>query len=407
MENKKKPNCIILYHYYYPDDVVSSRHFTDLAEGLCLRNWNVTVFTSNYYCRKSGTISSLKEIHNRVIIRRFRRFAISQSSNLGRLLNSVVLSIQWFIALLFSKTDIVIFGTDPQFGYFIIPFVAFFRKKLHFAIWGFDLYPEAIFAHGINIPVSLKKILIWSAGKSYNCCHLLVDIGFCMRNRFNKYQSPVRCETITPWALHEPEALALPDMQTRHELFGNSKLSILYSGTIGIAHQFDEFIALARELRSRKASVSFCFAGHGNRYHELKEKIIPEDINITFAGFTEEEQLPLRLNAADIHMVSLRSGWEGIVVPSKFFGSLASGRPILYCGTHNSCVAQWIKSERLGFIVDNDTIIQTADQLEELSLNQEQLHSMQKHVLSFYKNNFTEKIQCNRWNNILRDILKY
>ena len=404
-ENKKTPTCIILYHYYYPDDVISSRHFTDLAEGLCIRGWNIIVFTSNYYCRKQEKIPLLKETRNNITIKRFRRFPFNQSSNVGRLLNSFILSIQWLTVLLFAKTDVVIFGTDPQFGYFIIPPIVFLRKKLHFAIWGFDLYPEAIFANGIRVSTTVKKILTWVAGKSYQCCDLLVDIGSCMRNRFAKYKSSAKCETIIPWALHEPETITFPDIQTRHELFGNAKLCILYSGTIGRAHQFDEFIALARELRSRKASVAFCFAGHGNRYQELHKKIIPEDTNITFAGFIEEDRLPLRLNAADIHMVSLRSGWEGIVVPSKFFGSLASGRPILYCGTHNSCIAQWIKSERLGFIVDGETITQIADQLEELSNNQEQLHSMQEHTFSFYKKKFTQNAQCDHWDRSLRSIL--
>ncbi|NLE89793.1 MAG: glycosyltransferase family 4 protein, partial [Dehalococcoidales bacterium] len=44
-------SILILYHFYPPDDVISARHFSDLAEGLANRGWDVTVYTSNRYCR--------------------------------------------------------------------------------------------------------------------------------------------------------------------------------------------------------------------------------------------------------------------------------------------------------------------------------------------------------------------
>jgi len=399
------PSCVILYHYYYPDDVVSSRHFTDLAEGLSSNGWNVEVFSGNRYCRKDGIISPFRETYNGVHIRRFKRPSFPQSDNMGRLLNSFCLSIKWFFALLFKQTDVVVFGTDPQFSFFMIPFLAFFRPKLRFTVWGFDLYPEAIIADGIKVPGLLLKCLKWWSGISYRRCKLLIDIGSCMRKRFIEYNPKARFETIVPWALDEPEQPETQDNKTRHELFGDASLGILYSGTIGRAHQFEEFILLARELRRRKASVSFCFAGHGNKYKDLKEMVASEDSNITFAGFVEEKLLPLRLASADIHMISLRHGWEGVVVPSKFFGSLASGRPLLYCGTPNSCVAEIIQKEGLGYIIEKTAIVEIADRLEELSKDVSGLRAMQETAFSFYKKYFSRKVQCIKWDKCLREYL--
>jgi hypothetical protein len=198
------PGCIILYHYYYPDDVVSARHFTDFAEGLVQYGWNVQVFTSNRYCRKQGIIPQQIEMHNGVSIRRFKHPSFPQSKNIYRLLNSILLSIGWFFVLLSVHTDVVIFGTDPQFSFFIVPVLKFFRPKMRIALWGFDLYPEAIIADGIKLPGILKKILFWWAGVSYRHCGLLVDIGSCMRRRFRGYHPAARHETIIPWALDEP-----------------------------------------------------------------------------------------------------------------------------------------------------------------------------------------------------------
>ena len=81
-----------------------------------------------------------------------------------------------------------------------------------------------------------------------------------------------------------------------------------------------------------------------------------EDSNVSFAGFADESQLAKRLSAGDIHMISLRSGWEGVVVPSKFFGSLAAGRPLLYTGTPNSAIKTWIDQYRVGYVVNNGNI---------------------------------------------------
>lgn len=401
------PNCVILYHYYYPDDVVSSRHFTDFAEGLSSNKWNVKVFTSNTYCRREGTILPFYENYNGIFIRRFRHSHFSQTKKIGRLLNSFYLSIKWFFILLFQNTDIVIFGTDPQFSFFIIPLLAFFRPTLRFTIWGFDLYPEAIIADGIKLPKLIIKLLKWWAGISYRRCGLLVDIGSCMRKRFLAYHPNAKFETIVPWALNEPEKLISQDSSTRYDLFGNAALGILYSGTIGRAHQFEEFIFLARELRRRNASISFCFAGQGNKYKDLKNMITSEDNNITFSNFVNENLLSLRLSSADIHMISLRHGWEGVVVPSKFFGSLAAGRPLLYCGTPDSCIAELIKKEKLGFIVEINNIKNIADQLEELSNNKPNLRRMQEAAFLFYKKYFSKNVQNKKWDKCLKEYIGY
>ena len=397
------PSCVILYHYYYPDDVVSSRHFTDFAESLYSNGWDVEVFTGNHYCRKEGIISPCSEIYKGVHIRRFKRPPFTQSKNIGRLLNSFCLSVKWFFALLFKGVDVVIFGTDPQFSFFIIPFLALFRPTLRFAIWGFDLYPEAIISADIRLPGFVMRLLRWWAGVSYRKCGLIVDIGSCMRKRFLEYNPKARFETIVPWALDEPDKIEEQDYTIRHELFGNASLGILYSGTIGWAHQFEEFILLARELRRRNASVSFCFAGQGNKYKDLLNMVTPEDVNIRFAGFVDEKKLPLRLASADLHMISLCHGWEGVVVPSKFFGSLASGRPLLYCGTPDSCIAEIIQREGLGFIIEKSSIEDIADRLEQLSKDISGLRNIQDATFLFYKKYFSKKTQFMKWDKCLRE----
>ena len=52
-----------------------------------------------------------------------------------------------------------------------------------------------------------------------------------------------------------------------------------------------------------------------------------------------------------VHLVSLRSGLEGFVVPSKVYGIMAAGRPVVYQGEGSGEVARMVEREKIGFVV--------------------------------------------------------
>lgn len=395
MPEKKQRSILILYHFYTPDDVISARHFSDLAEGLAQRGWDTTVYTSNRYCRNtSDTITPKRETINNVKIIRFSRLGLNQSKNISRMINSLTISLKWLLSILLSRHyDVILIGTDPQFGYFITPFIKLFKPKTHLATWAFDLYPEIIGHMGkgklfTSIIVSLLRP--W-ARLSYKSMDFIADLGCCMRERIATYKPKARCCTLIPWAISEPGEILQPEPEIRRKLFGEAKLAILYSGTIGKAHQFEEFIELARILRSRNASVSFCFAGRGNQYQQLRAMVTESDSNISFAGFADEHELELRLSAADIHLLSLRNGWEGLVVPSKFFGSLAAGRPLIYAGCHNSAIRHWIEQFNIGYVLDSSSTSKVADTLVELTKDSTKLQEIQLKTFQTWQEHFSRE----------------
>ena len=123
----------------------------------------------------------------------------------------------------------------------------------------------------------------------------------------------------------------------------------MYSGNFGRAHSYDEILSIARALRGQ--SIRFAFSVRGNRFDELRRAVSEEDSNIAFVPFAAEDRLQARLSAADIHIVTLREEWTGSVVPSKFFGALAAGRPVLFVGSRRSAIAHWIEEHRVGWIL--------------------------------------------------------
>jgi len=107
------------------------------------------------------------------------------------------------------------------------------------------------------------------------------------------------------------------------------------------------FLQIARLLREE--DIRFCFAVRGNRSDELRAAVGPTTETCVSALSFPSPNLLQQLTAADIHLVSLRHDWTGVVVPSKFFGSLAAGRPVIFAGSRNSCVAKWIVEYQVGW----------------------------------------------------------
>jgi hypothetical protein len=239
--------------------------------------------------------------------------------------------------------------------------------------------------------------------RAYAACDLVADLGDCMRQRLARYGAACRKVTLVPWALSEPSVAEPSDPGTQRELFGDSRLGLLYSGNFGRAHAFADFLDLARCLRG--TGVHFCFGVRGNRAEELRAAIGPEDANISLAGFAPEAALAQRLAAADIHLVSLRPEWTGVVVPSKFFGSLAAGRPVIFAGGRDSAIARWIGEHRVGWVLDASSRDVIAAELRELALAPARLAEMQQHCHGVYQKHFSRQRVMRGWDREMRDVL--
>ncbi len=406
MDNKI-PSALILYHFFYPDDVVSSRHFSDFAQELVKRGWKVTVLTSNRYCRyPEKKIDCKRETWEGVQIVRTFRPPWNQANNYLRLANSLWLMIGWgFRLCTLPRADTIIIGTDPQFAALMFPFLRFMKRAKILVHWCYDLYPEAIVADNSNRSGKLyTKGLKFLMKQAYKSIDILVDIGACMRKLLNAYNHKAQSATLVPWALAEPHNVKEPDMAIRKELFGDAKLALLYSGNMGKAHEFMLFLKLARAVYKKNPHIVFCFACRGNMAMEIEKAVSSSDQNIRFASFTEESDLEKRLGSADIHMLSLKPEWNGVVVPSKFFGSLASGRAVLYAGSEDSDIGEWIKEFKVGMILTENNIDHIADQLLQIVNDNRQLEEWQNNAYNAGQI-FSKKNIMDQWDNLLRDRL--
>jgi colanic acid biosynthesis glycosyl transferase WcaI len=213
------PTAYVLYHFFYPDDVISAVLFSQFAEELSRRGWDVTVISSNRYCRyPDRVILKKREIWKKVTIIRTYRPKFNQANSYLRLLNSLWMILAWTNQLLvMPEADAIIIGTDPQFSAFIFPLLRFFRRGKVLVHWVYDIFPEAIIAD--NPPRIYRyflSILKRLTKFSYQFVDATVDIGPCMREILrNQYPACNNRATLVPWALAEPDKLLEPEQKTR------------------------------------------------------------------------------------------------------------------------------------------------------------------------------------------------
>ena len=129
------------------------------------------------------------------------------------------------------------------------------------------------------------------------------------------------------------------------------KFVVAYSGNMGRVHDFDTLLAACERLRAA-ADVRFLFIGDGYHRRRLEQEVRRRDLlNVTFQPYQARDRLGESLGVADAHIVSLLPALEGLVVPSKFYGIAAAGRPAIFVGDPEGEIARILRDNHCGLVV--------------------------------------------------------
>ena len=401
-------NILIINHVFWPDKINTARLITELAEELVKNDWDVTALVCNrsYVDFKKKYTPKYDNFKGINIIRAWHPY-LNQKNFPLRLLTSFIMMFIWLFHLLrLPKYDIILIGTNPPLSYFMLPFIKMIQSKAKLVMWAHDLYPEAVLHFWGYVGKIIGSLIKPVTGFCLRKLDALVDIGPCMRDRYKQYKIKSIQLSLAPWSFVEPKNIEPHDNEVRKKLFNDAQLAILYSGTLGKVHEYENYLALARILRNRKASVSFCFAGFGNKFDEFKKSITVEDSNISIADFVvKDNDLEKRLLSADFHLVSLKPDWTGVSLPSKFFGAIATGRPIIFSGSTNSAISKWINEYNIGFTITKDNIEELANTLIKIANNRKELKRLQINAHKTYLKFFTKKQTCASFNSLFTRLI--
>ena len=248
-----------------------------------------------------------------------------------------------------GKVDAVVSITDPPLQVAAVTLASCrARKRVH---WAQDVYPElaeelGVIPRGGLLARVLRAVSTWALRKQDE----VVVVGRCMRERLIKRGVDAgKIEVIPNWSSVRPVGTEQVTVM-RRRLGWEGKFVVLYSGNIGLAHDFETLVDAARLLDG--AGVELVFAGEGPRLEQVHRDTAGL-YHVRFLPPQPKKELSAFLAAADLHLVSVRAGLEGLVVPSKAYGILAAGRPLLYVGGPDAEVARVIAESGCGTVVPN------------------------------------------------------
>lgn len=346
---------LILNQFFYPDISATSQLMTDLATDLAQQGAMVTALCSNgsYVAGQSFPSS---EMHGAVRIERAPVIAFDRTSLLRRVGSylSFYISAFWRILRL-PKQDVILVLTTPP----LISMVAYAIRMLkgsRMVCLVQDLYPDIAFEFGMLRRDSLAgKMLNGIAEFLLHRADAVIALGSCMQDRLlAKGVAAEKINVIPNWADGTeivPIGREGNPFRAAHQLEG--KFIVLYSGNMGRAHDFTAILESIEALVHEK-EILFVFIGSGPKKSEIEGfgRSHPE-ANIRILDYVPREELRLSMGAADLSIVAVADGLEGLVVPSKLYGIMASGRPALYVGPASSEAAKTILAYDCGFVVGN------------------------------------------------------
>jgi colanic acid biosynthesis glycosyl transferase WcaI len=243
--------------------------------------------------------------------------------------------------------------TDPPFEGIVASLVAMLKRKPY--IYNIrDLYPEMALGGSIIRPGIAARI--WEKLHRWALCRAsrVIVLGADMRQRIvDKGIQPQRVTIVRDGADIPPVGSPRPalDSNVIRAIRGNFQFVLLHAGNLGFYGAWDTLLASARELA--RENIGLVFVGDGAQRPRL-QAAAKQLANVRFLPFFPGDKIPSVLAAADAHIVTIKRGLEGVVAPSKMYGILAAGKPILALAPAETDVAQVAGEAGCGISVDPD-----------------------------------------------------
>lgn len=343
---------LLISQVFYPDEVSTANLFTNLCSVLEEDGVNVEVWCS----QPSYTV--LKKQPSRITLNGIEIFFLASTNfpktNLsGRLLNYFTFTISVILKLLFSKEKTPVFThtTPPSLGIIISLICSVKNRKFVYIL--LDVFPEGLIRLG---KASKKNVLIklWQRlfRLSLKKSTKVIVIGRDMKEWIDVFcpEALKRIEYIPLW---QDDKLIFPTEYTKNEfIIGNDltdKFVIQYSGNMGL---WNEMTTVGEAVSKNLKDIVFMFVGGGMRKKELMDAIENDSReNMIMLPFQPNDSFNTIINACHVGLVTMRSKMEGMAVPSKVYGIMAAGIPVIALVPETSEIAYIVTEENCGFVI--------------------------------------------------------
>lgn len=352
---EKRQRIVFVNRYFYPDVSATSQILFDLARRLVVHGIDVHVVCSRQLYDDAAAKLPAHETICGIEVHRALTTCFGRSKLVGRALDyaSFYITGASKLAQLLRSGDVVVAKTDPPLVSIAAAAIARVRGA-RLVNWLQDVFPEvATYLNANPLPAWLDEALKRLRDRSLRWAEVNVVLGTRMREHLERRGIPSdRIRIIENWAdadIIEPKSVEASCL--RKELGLASKFVVAYSGNLGRAHEYHTLLGAAEAMRT-DGDVVFLMIGGGAKMAELRFEVEARGLpNFVFLPYQSRETLADALAAADVHLACLLPELEGLIVPSKFYGILAAGRPAVFIGDHDGEIARIIDEVRCGAVV--------------------------------------------------------
>jgi glycosyltransferase involved in cell wall biosynthesis len=367
---------------------------TDLAESLVDEGVEVTAIAGRGLYNGGGSLAR-REVHEGVQIRRAWSTNFGKKTLAARLCDYATFYVgsAWELLTVPHHDIIMALTTPPLIG--VVALLIGRMRRMRVVSLVQDLYPDVAVALGaLSQKHPATNLLDWLNRFVLRGVDRIVVLSECMRERIvaKLANRSSAVDVIHNWADGEkikPAGASNPFLKT-HGLEG--AFVVLFSGNFGNVNEFSTVLEAAHLLRNREKIV-FLFIGDGARSGEIKDFAASRSLNnIRVLPYQPLELLPLSLTAGQASLVTLADGLAGLSVPSKTYGILAAGRPVLFVGDLKSEIARLVRDNHCGAAFRSGESRQLAETIADWSSEPDKTRVLGRSARSLFENRFDRRI---------------
>ncbi|MEH2028127.1 MAG: glycosyltransferase family 4 protein [Nostoc sp.] len=399
----------VITQFFPPDYAATGQLIEELVKQLRPQGVDIEVFTSQPGYAFSSDTAAAVEWADQIRIQRSRTAQLWPGRIRGKAVNGVLYTLRAMLYLLraWRRNNILLLTTAPPFLP-VIGYLAYILFRLPYICILYDLYPDIAIALGV---ISKRHWLVrlW---RGINKQVWLKAKGIIVLSPAMKQQIIAHCpevadkiSVIHSWA--NPEAIV--PIAKRENWFAwkynlVKKFTVLYSGNMGRCHDIDTMLEAAKQLQDEP--IQFVCIGGGAKRDELIMEVERLGLkNFTFLPYQEKQVLPYSLTACDLSLVSVDAITEGLVVPSKLYSALASGRPIAVICSENSYLREMMAEANCGGTFDNGDGQGLAQFIRFLNRDPQIGEQMGKAGRQYLRSHFTPKVISQQYLHVLQQAL--
>ena len=346
-------HILLLNEYFPPDTSATAKCAAQVADALsekASRHGALAGRPSYDPTERHPPYLLRREVHGNLVVERVGSTAYPRFQMRRRVSNYLTYLALAMPRALSIHSEVVLAMTDPPIAGIAGALVARLSRR-PFVYNIRDMYPDMAVGGSIVRPGSFtarwEAMHCWALRRAAR----VIVLGEDMSDRIvAKGVDPARI-VISRDGITVPAMLPDPDNPVAREIRGDSRFALVHAGNLGFYGAWQTLITAVRMLESE--GVGLVFIGEGAMKSQV-EAMAAGCRAVRFLPFRTASEIPQVLSSGDMHVVTVKRGLEGVVVPSKLYPTLAAGRPVLGVAPEECDVVRIIRRSGCGLAANPD-----------------------------------------------------